>query len=109
VEQTIKSLSPTLQMLATLGATRALVANSTREGWSGESPEECTQVLDDMMAYLVDPDGNERPKHAMLQFLPTGPLQEISIANGWDEAFLALAESFDRLNAELSTFSLNKG
>jgi hypothetical protein len=41
--------------------------------------------------------------------LPTGPLQEISIANGWDEAFLALAESFDRLNAELSTFSLNKG
>jgi hypothetical protein len=102
-------LSPTLQMLTTLGATRAMVANSTHEGWSGESPDECTQVLDSMMAFLIDPDRNECPKLASIQFLPTGPLQEIAMANGWDEGYLALAERFDQLEAELSTFSRRGG
>ena len=73
------------------------------------NPQECTQVLDGMMAYLVDPDRNEYPKFAPMQFLPTGPVQETAMANGWDEAYLALAESFDRLNTELFAFPLHKG
>jgi hypothetical protein len=29
-------------------------------------------------------------------FAPTGPIQEVSVSSGWGEAFLELAERFDR-------------
>ena len=34
-----------------------------------------------------------------LLFLPTGPLQEVSISNGWADRFLVLAGRFDRARA----------
>lgn len=32
-------------------------------------------------------------------FLPTGPLQELSISSGWGDEFIALADRFDAANA----------
>jgi hypothetical protein len=29
-------------------------------------------------------------------FLPTGPMQEVSLSSGWGDAFVALADRFDR-------------
>ena len=29
-------------------------------------------------------------------FLPTGPIQEVSLSSGWGDAFVALADRFDR-------------
>jgi len=34
-------------------------------------------------------------------FLPTGPLQEVSISNGWAEEFLELAAKFDAVVLKL--------
>lgn len=34
-------------------------------------------------------------------FLPTGPLQEVSISSGWAEVFLTLSEHFDHAYAAL--------
>lgn len=33
-------------------------------------------------------------------FLPTGPLQEISMANGWSDEYLVLAERFDDVSGK---------
>jgi hypothetical protein len=33
-------------------------------------------------------------------FLPTGPLQEVSISSGWGDEFVALADRFDRVCGE---------
>jgi len=29
-------------------------------------------------------------------FAPTGPIQEVSLSSGWGDAFLKIAEQFDR-------------
>jgi hypothetical protein len=91
-------------MLATLGAARALVCNSEREGWPDEEPAEVATTLDQMMAHVIDPDRVACPQVASIQFLPTGPLQEIAISNGWHDAYMALAEEFDHLQQALSLF-----
>jgi hypothetical protein len=100
----MESWSPKLQLLAVLGATRALVARSPHDGWPVESPSDCAAVLDQMMAYLISPGSPPCPEDAGIQYAPTGPLQEIAIANGWQDEYLALASEFDRLEEELRVF-----
>jgi hypothetical protein len=84
-------------MLAVLGATRALVAQSLRAGWPDEQPVECAAVLDQMIAHIVNPDGCDVPKYATTQFAPTGPIQEIAISNGWHDVYMKLAAAYDAL------------
>ncbi|MFH8370655.1 hypothetical protein [Streptomyces sp. NPDC018031] len=36
-------------------------------------------------------------------FLPTGPLQEVSVSSGWGDRFLVLAGRFDRAQAARGT------
>lgn len=91
-------------MLATLGAARALLINSEKEGWPDESPSEAAATLDAMMAHLIAPDRVACPRFASIQFAPTGPLQEVAISNGWHDAYMALAEEFDHLQQELGVF-----
>ncbi len=35
-------------------------------------------------------------------FLPTGPIQEVSVSSGWGEEFLRVAERFDREIAKVT-------
>lgn len=99
-----QSWSLNLRMLAVLGAARALVSNSEREGWPDERPTEAAATLDRMMAHVIDPDRVGCPEFASIQFLPTGPLQEIAISSGWHGAYTVLAEEFDHLQQELRVF-----
>ena len=100
----MRGLSPKMQMLAVLGATRALVAQSPHEGWPDESPNECTAVLDQMMAHIITPEKASPPEFACIQFAPTGPIQEIAISNGWHDAYITLSNHYDRLEKKLKLF-----
>ncbi|MEW5872857.1 MAG: hypothetical protein AB1894_26595 [Chloroflexota bacterium] len=100
----MESLSPEMQMLAILGATRALVAQSLHHGWPDESLAECIAVLDKMMTSIINPTDYRTPEYACIQFAPTGPIQEIAIANGWHEAYMTLSGEFDRLESILGLF-----
>ncbi len=101
----MKSLSPKLQMLAVLGATRALAAQSPHEGWPDELPTDCVAILDQMMAHIINPSQNNPPEYAGIQFAPTGPIQEIAISNGWHDAYMNLSTEYDRLEKKLKLFS----
>jgi hypothetical protein len=101
----MNTLTPKMQMLAVLGATRALVAQSPRLGWEDVAPAECVAILDQMMAHLSKPAENAVPKYASILFAPTGPIQDIAISDGWHEAYMSLSEEYDRLDRELNLFS----
>ena len=100
----MKSLSPKMKLLAVLGATRAFVTMSTREGWPDEKPDECTEVLDKMMAHIINPEKNQNPEYCSIQFLPTGPIQEIAISNGWHDQYMDLSTQYDKLEKKLKLF-----
>ena len=95
-------------MLAILGATRAFVALSQREGWPVESPTDCTAVLDGMLASIINPDKYDPPEYSSIQFTVTGPIQEIAISNGWHDVYLRLAEEYDKLEKKLKLFQPGK-
>ena len=84
-----------LRLLAVLAATRTLVAKSKREGWPNEKPEEVCNDLDQIIDAIYYKKGGPLPRHWSILFAPTGPIQEISISNGWAETFLKLAKEID--------------
>jgi hypothetical protein len=68
---------------------------SKNDGWSFESPEKTLEILNKAIAFYLDPELNDFPEKLSTQFGPTGPLQEISISNGWSEIYLKMAEQYD--------------
>lgn len=103
----MKTWSPKLRMLSVLGATRALVANSRREGWPDEAPDDCVVVLDQLMASIILPGEAAVPEFAAIYFLPTGPIQEIAISNGWHDAYMDLSSEYDDIEREFRLFPAN--
>jgi len=103
----MKLKNPKLNMLAVLGATRALVVQSGYEGWPDRQPDKCGVVLDQMMAHIINPKKNVCPKYASIQFMPTGPIQEIAISNGWHDSYMELSTEYDALETELKMFGTN--
>jgi len=91
-------------MLDVLEAARDLVASSRREGWPMERPSECLAVLNLMIGCITGPEAAGVPRFARIQFAPTGPIQEIALANGWHEEYIRLAEAYDRLEEALHLF-----
>ena len=86
-----------LKLLAVLSTVKVLIETvSTKESFSGIEPIESLQVINHAMSYFFDPEESVYPEGISMHFGPTGPLQEISIANGWSEAFLKLAAEFDK-------------
>ena len=64
--------------------------------WSGwESSTEALAELDPFIEALRQ---NEKPRRASLEFLflPTGPIQEVSLSSGWGNTFTELADRFDQ-------------
>jgi hypothetical protein len=78
-----------------LAEARALVAladnDFSRSSWS--SAEEALRELDGVVRRV---EASELQSALGVLFAPTGPLQELAIASGWGEKFLALADRFDR-------------
>jgi len=93
-----------LKLLSVLSTTRLLVGQSKREGWPDEQPKEIGRDLDQIINSVFFQGEEGLPKYWGLLYVPTGPLQEISISNGWAEAFLKLAEEFDSLEYLLKEY-----
>jgi hypothetical protein len=86
-----------LKLYAILATTKSLLETvSEQDGFSGECPKSAVRVIDEAIAFFNKPEENKYPEDLSLQFAPTGPIQEISISNGWDKVFLKLSEQFDK-------------
>lgn len=90
-----------LRLLAVLGATRVLVARSEHEGWSGDELPDVIAELDQLIDAVLLPDEHALPELWSILYAPAGPLQDISIANGWSNAYLQLASEFDQLEEDV--------
>ena len=67
--------------------------------WS--SWEDQRAALAEMDAHIDALERGAVPNLSVL-FLPTGPIQEVSLSSGWGEDFLRLAERFDREIAKVT-------
>jgi hypothetical protein len=81
---------------AALEKTVALLRSSEASAWAPEDPLEIVARLEAAIAALQRGARLDRADLAFL-FLPTGPIQEISIHNGWGGEFVALAAAVDAL------------
>ncbi len=93
-----------LRLFAVLAATRAMIARSTEEGWGLEKPEQAGADLDQIIDAIFCHDSKGLPKHWTLLYAPTGPLQEIAMANGWSDAYMKLAAEYDDLQFIMSEY-----
>jgi hypothetical protein len=69
-------------------------------GWASAWDEAGDMVSDlrDHLSRLQRGDTSRMPELNAL-FLPTGPLQEVSISSGWGSRYLDLADRFDATSA----------
>jgi hypothetical protein len=61
--------------------------------WSSWADQE--SALEEVDAILARLRENHIPPGISVLFLPTGPLQEVSLSSGWGNEFIALAARFD--------------
>lgn len=85
------------KLIAILATTKFLLSRSDTEGWGFEEPREIEEQVNQILCFLLGDPNSHLPEHYKILFAPTGPVQEISIANGWSEVFLKLAEEYDEL------------
>ncbi len=82
-----------MEILEALRRTRELVARSEDSDWSTRSARKLEKKLDRLIRSI---ERGWRPKLRLgFLFIATGDLQEISLANGWGDEFLELAEVVD--------------
>ncbi|WP_314172575.1 hypothetical protein [Streptomyces winkii] len=76
---------------------RVLGAHEQNVDWTARwaTSEEMTAELRDHLARLRREDFSRLAQLKSL-FLPTGPLQEVSLSSGWGAEYLTLATRFDR-------------
>ncbi len=69
--------------------------------WTSWSDAKC--AVEEIQKYREEIAEGEFRNLAEIQklFAPTGPIQELSLASGWGETFLALAERFENAIEEL--------
>ena len=51
--------------------------------------------IDRMVGAVFFNSGEPLPEGCQVLFAPTGPLQEISMANGWSDVYIMLSSVFD--------------
>lgn len=90
-----KPMADLIALKEVLTEVRALVQREDNDfAWSGwESAEEALQEIDSALATLEE--GRPPGVYLKVLFLPTGPLQELSLSSGWGDEFVALANRFD--------------
>lgn len=87
---------PIQPLLDVFRETHALLARRDNDfTWSSwEDAPAALKEIDDLMSRLES--GSLPPRNEMeMLFLPTGPIQEVSLSSGWGSEFLSLADRFD--------------
>lgn len=88
-------------LLTVLQCCRELVSRSEDSDWSCLDAKDIIAILDHTIRRLGESLPIEIDKIRFI-FLPTGPLQETSMSNGWANEFLELAKRFDEIIGESS-------
>lgn len=82
------------ELLLVLQELVTLLENSDESLYSGLKPEEIIALIDRECNKLRSGEKlNYKELNAL--FVPTGPLQETSIDNGWGDSFIELANRYD--------------
>lgn len=84
------------KLIAVLLEAREMLARPDNDFiWS--SWEDAPAALHEIDGLVERLQAGERPERIDLEvlFLPTGPIQEVSVSSGWGKEFLALADRFD--------------
>lgn len=82
------------ELLLVLHELIVLLRNSDETPYSGLKPEETIALIERECNKLRSGEKlNYKELYAL--FVPTGPLQEISIDNGWGDSFIELANRYD--------------
>lgn len=63
--------------------------------WSDLTVSEVLQILEKQLLSL-EAKAKVKTRQLRYLFLPTAPLQEIALHNGWSDEYLEVAEQFDR-------------
>jgi hypothetical protein len=93
----MKNWPDQLKLFAVLSSVKVLLETiSVDEGRGFESSKESLTIINDAISFFLEPKNNILPEDISMQFAPTGPLQEISLSNGWSEIYLKLAEQYDK-------------
>jgi hypothetical protein len=82
-------------MIAVLSRVKELLARSQESLWAGRAPAEVAAVLDAELRSLAEGGRLHDKTGLALLFVPTGDLQEISMANRWGDEYLELSGRFD--------------
>jgi hypothetical protein len=87
-----------LKLFAVLSSVKVLLETVSKdEGWDHSStPDDALQVINKAISFLLDPQQYVFPEGLSGYFAPTGPLQEISLSNGWGEIYLKVSEQYDK-------------
>ena len=96
-----------VELIAILSEARGLLAReehaTARSSWWSNAAEGLRE-LDGLMAILRS---GQLPRrlHLEVLFAPTGPLQEMSAACGWGDAYLVLGARFEATMSKLGRFT----
>jgi hypothetical protein len=85
-----------LRLISVLATTHVFLSRSTEEGWPDENPQKTALEISQVIAHLFEPS-IPLPEYCSILFAPTGPIQEIAMANKWHDSYLMLSSEFDRL------------
>jgi hypothetical protein len=91
----------TLKYLAILSTTKELLSISKEDGLSGECPKETTEIIKNIISYILNKKDFKPTIRMEVIFLfePTGSCQEIAMQNGWQNAYKLLAKEYDKLTS----------
>ncbi len=83
------------ELEAVLAEARALLARPDNDFcWSSWADQQAALAEIDMLIAKVR--GGRIPKLTLdVIFMPTGPMQEVSLSSGWADEFLGLAQRYD--------------
>lgn len=85
-----------MKLYSVLTVTKSLLENaSPEESFYGHTADDSIKVINQAINYFHSPESTEYPEDIVVQFLPAGPLQELSMSNGWDKVYLLLSTDFD--------------
>ena len=82
-------------LLEVLTETRRLLASSAESDWAALTPEEVIDLLDGQITSLRTSRRVRDAAELSSLFAPTAEIQEIAMANEWNERYLELSSRFD--------------
>lgn len=91
------SINPKYQpLIAALREARELLARPSNDfTWSTWEDESAALEEIDELIRRIEMGLMPEAAHVRLLFLPTGPIQEVSLSSGWGEEFLQVSAQFD--------------